>query len=205
MEEFLIILPVTVAFGGAVLGLIGLLWTLPGVALCAPIARLRNLDVGLYAGAAARCSASGLLPWVYLFSSLILGRRLPAALVMPFFALLYITWLFLIVSAATQLMLPPIAHVFDLDLLGYRRWHSLVPIVLSIVVFGVIVPLSTLTYVLSFRNLWRSYRAAGVVASASKLTPPRNEYLIPFVWLTVWAVILLVATVFVGLTGYIGT
>ena len=183
-------LPYVVPLGGMALGVLGLLWAVPGAVLCALVALLRKLDARMYGCTGARMSTYGLIPWLNLFIKITVGRPIPAFVAAPFYFMIYVGWGVLVVVLIAMIFLQPILSILDiliLDWIGGRGYagHVFFFALLS----AMTLPFVLATAIMSARDMLRRYRLVGWPNDKSEITLPTDEYVRPFAWFTLWSAI----------------
>lgn len=187
--------------GITAVGFIGLLWAVPGATLCAAVARLRRLDARSYWVEGARWSASGFLPWIYLFLKLVTGISAPMAAAFPVYACIYVVLFSYVVLGVLSLVAIPTSIIF-----GFDEWNSpstAAPGV-AFVLLALTIPFISVVTVISLRNLWLRFGAANVLPKELAVSPSVADYLMPFAWLVICSATLCFVILAVSVASFTG-
>ena len=179
------------------LAVLGSVWAPAAALTCVLAARFRKLTGESYAWVGAMCSMLLILPWVYLLVRLIFGRSLPVFVVAPVYLIIYAIWLIFYIAVFNVIALVVIiADIFVLHTEPLQISASL------FVVLSVMLPMNVYTWMRSARNLHRRYTVNKESPSASAIAALDCAYLAPFIWLSVWSMVVLMTIIVVGLAEF---
>ena len=178
--------------------LFGLIWSPFGALICGLVALQKKMQFTSHATAGAKCSSSMLLPWFYLLIRLTFNKSLPMLVVMSVYVLIYTTWLYYVVLSVGGLV------VFVIALLIVHS-NPIEQDVVGLMLCGMIAPMNIYTFTASIKKLRRKYVLENMSSYRVEVAVPDGTYLEPFVWVIGWSIVILFATILVGLMGYVGT
>ena len=176
---------------GLALAGLGLLWTPFGVLICVLIARFRRMEPGRYAALGARTSASALLPWVWLMTTMLSGKPMRSFMPRPLYALAYAYWFVLIAGNTAALLVYPFLLTADGDFLPASA-------ALSIVAFGSMLAINARAIASSIRESRRRWAMDRNDAPLPAAVSPKSLYLKPFTRMMLWSLVFMLAAVAVG-------
>lgn len=183
--------------GALALAVLGLLWAPAGTLILSAVARLRRLKPAPYAAAGAKASALALLPWVYLFIKLAVGRPPPALAVKAAYMIVYAVWL-CIIAVTAYLAVSYIIWLIQGKHVGLSAF--------AIALNGAVAATCAYAFSNSVRKTrGRGRRATREIAAAKTREDalmPESAYLRPFGWLIVWSLIYAAAMIALFLANF---
>ena len=181
--------------GALALAVLGLLWAPAGALILSAVARLRGLKPAPYAAAGAKASALMLLPWVYLFIKLALGRPPPALAVKAACAAAYAVWL-CIIAVTAYLAVSYIIWLIQGKHVGLSAF--------AIALNGAVAAACAYSFSNSVRKTRgrRATRETAAIETREDALMPESARLLPFGWLIVWSLIYAAAMIALFLASF---
>ena len=195
-DSWLVRAAVGIVYLGLIIAIVlflgGLVWAPFAASICRDTAESVGLDQNKYADAGARYSAQLLLPWLHLVAHM-RDKSLPRALVLAGYAIVYFSWLCLLLGSYVSFVLT--------ETLPYHRWRSNTGlegteeeiaiwfIMITLCIFGLISSMLRLRQTHTERHLRNANAKILIERYGAREDPfPNRAYRYPFRLLLLWMI-----------------